>query len=154
MAPETKSLNFIFPTRYVISKSLKFSHWLSESTLCNVSRVMELNPYQTQMLHVWNSYLPLAWIYGKVVGKSSIHSEHLGNWEILVPPYLSIWQKKRSSSTCSMPVPSWGNQDLFSFFSKKLGKYPAFTAGTRWAPINYKWSYKPYKYGFNTRETH
>ena len=26
-----KSLNFIFPTKYVIPKSLKFGHWLSES---------------------------------------------------------------------------------------------------------------------------
>ncbi len=28
--PWKKSLNFIFPTKYVILKSLKFSHWLSE----------------------------------------------------------------------------------------------------------------------------
>ncbi len=28
--PRKKSLNFIFPTKYVIPKSLKFSHWLSE----------------------------------------------------------------------------------------------------------------------------
>ena len=27
---EKKSLNFIFPTQYVIPKSLKFGHWLSE----------------------------------------------------------------------------------------------------------------------------
>ena len=30
MDPEKKNLNFIFPTKYVIPKSLKFSHWLSE----------------------------------------------------------------------------------------------------------------------------
>ena len=30
MDPEKKSLNFIFPTKYVIPKSLKFSHWLIE----------------------------------------------------------------------------------------------------------------------------
>ena len=30
MDPEKKSLNSIFPTKYVIPKSLKFSHWLSE----------------------------------------------------------------------------------------------------------------------------
>ena len=30
MDPEKKSLNFIFPTKYVIPKSLKFCHWLSE----------------------------------------------------------------------------------------------------------------------------
>ncbi len=31
MDPEKKSLNFIFPTKYVIPESLKFSHWLSET---------------------------------------------------------------------------------------------------------------------------
>ena len=31
MDPEKKSLNFIFPTKYVIPKSLKFSHWLSKT---------------------------------------------------------------------------------------------------------------------------
>ena len=35
MDPEKKSLNFIFPTKYVIPKSLKFSHWLSEYQCCN-----------------------------------------------------------------------------------------------------------------------
>ena len=30
MDPEKKSLNLIFPTKYVIPASLKFSHWLSE----------------------------------------------------------------------------------------------------------------------------
>ena len=30
MDPEKKSLNFIFPTKYVIPKSLKFSHWLNK----------------------------------------------------------------------------------------------------------------------------
>ena len=30
MDPEKKSLNFIFPTNYVIPKSLKFGHWLSK----------------------------------------------------------------------------------------------------------------------------
>ncbi len=31
MDPENKSSNFIFPTQYVIPKSLKFGHWLSEN---------------------------------------------------------------------------------------------------------------------------
>ncbi len=31
MDPEEKSLNFIFPTKYVIPKSLKFSHWPSKT---------------------------------------------------------------------------------------------------------------------------
>ena len=30
MDPEKKSWNFIFPTKYVIPKSLKFSHWPSK----------------------------------------------------------------------------------------------------------------------------
>ena len=30
MDPEKKSLNFSFPTKYVIPKSLKFSHWQSK----------------------------------------------------------------------------------------------------------------------------
>ena len=33
MDPEKKSLNFIFPTKYVIPKSLKFSHWPSKFAL-------------------------------------------------------------------------------------------------------------------------
>ena len=32
MDPEKKSLNFIFPTKYVIPKSLKFSHWPSKGS--------------------------------------------------------------------------------------------------------------------------
>ena len=35
MDPEKKSLNFIFPTKYVIPKSLKFSHWPSKLSLIN-----------------------------------------------------------------------------------------------------------------------
>ena len=34
MDPEKKSLNFIFPTKYVIPKSLKFSHWPSKKAPC------------------------------------------------------------------------------------------------------------------------
>ena len=30
MEPWNKSLNFIFPTKYVIPKSLKFRHWPSK----------------------------------------------------------------------------------------------------------------------------
>ena len=33
MDPEKKSLNFIFHTKYVIPKSLKFSHWPSKKVL-------------------------------------------------------------------------------------------------------------------------
>ena len=34
MDPEKNSLNFIFPTKNVIPKSLKFSHWLSKLCVC------------------------------------------------------------------------------------------------------------------------
>ena len=33
MDPEKTSLNFIFPTKYVIPKSLKFSHWPSKNII-------------------------------------------------------------------------------------------------------------------------
>ncbi len=33
MDPEKKRLNFIFPTKYVIPKSLKFSHWPSKNSM-------------------------------------------------------------------------------------------------------------------------
>ena len=37
MDPEKKSLNLIFPTKYVIPKSLKFGHWLSEPFNLNLN---------------------------------------------------------------------------------------------------------------------
>ena len=39
MDPEKKSLNFIFPTKYVIPKSLKFSHWPSKICLSYERRI-------------------------------------------------------------------------------------------------------------------
>ena len=45
MDPEKKSLNFIFPTKYVIPKSLKFSHWLSEDVL--IKPVVRINGIST-----------------------------------------------------------------------------------------------------------
>ncbi len=47
MDPEKKSLNFIFPTKYVIPKSLKFSHWLSK-------KVSQVNSYPNLC---WNAAL-------------------------------------------------------------------------------------------------
>ena len=43
MDPEKKSLNYIFPTKYVIPKSLKFGHWLSESNTFSHYFVNALN---------------------------------------------------------------------------------------------------------------
>ncbi len=51
MDPETKSLNFIFPSKYVIPKSLKFSHWPSKQlwnqqlpiVLCDGASIKPLN---------------------------------------------------------------------------------------------------------------
>ena len=36
MDPEKENLNFIFPTKYVIPKSLKFSHWLTIGQVSNL----------------------------------------------------------------------------------------------------------------------
>ena len=62
MDPEKKSLNFIFPTKYVIPKSLKFSHWPSktiketnikhhkDNTLANIIPIMAWKPTLTDSL--------------------------------------------------------------------------------------------------------
>ena len=42
MDPEKKSLNFIFPTKYVIPQKKKFSHWPSKS-IASVSTNTDLN---------------------------------------------------------------------------------------------------------------
>ena len=43
MDPEKKSLNFIFPTKYVIPKSLKFSHWPSKYSFRGDFQVQAVN---------------------------------------------------------------------------------------------------------------
>ena len=44
MDPEIKKMNFIFPTKYVIPKSLKFSHWPSKKNrTSNQPRVWQKN---------------------------------------------------------------------------------------------------------------
>ena len=43
MDPEKKSLNFIFPTKYVIPKSLKFSHWPSKYMFLMDARIPHMN---------------------------------------------------------------------------------------------------------------
>ena len=40
MDPEKKSLNFIFPTKYITPKSLKFSHWPSKYKWVNATRIL------------------------------------------------------------------------------------------------------------------
>ncbi len=66
MDPEKNSLNFIFPTKYVIPKSLKFSHWPSKNSF-------EMVPFQVTFVHfqgghfisiqrphwTWGSWSPL-----------------------------------------------------------------------------------------------
>ena len=63
MEPWEKSLNFIFPTKYVIPKSLKFSHWPSQMRIwysiplpCTSWKLKWLdrsidNPYQLPKFH-------------------------------------------------------------------------------------------------------
>ena len=56
MDPEKKSLNFIFLTKYVIPKSLKFGHWLSEhSTFSACSEFM--NSRHFALLHDRHKYM-------------------------------------------------------------------------------------------------
>ena len=55
MDPEKKSLNFIFPTKYVIPKSLKFSHWPSKGTQPNA------NFPQIGAAHSMLEFLAKAW---------------------------------------------------------------------------------------------
>ena len=45
MDPEKKSLNFIFPTKYVIPKSLKFSHWPSKTNKKLPSWITNFHPF-------------------------------------------------------------------------------------------------------------
>ena len=63
MDPEKNSFNFIFPTKYVIPKSLKFGHWLSEkkfeATL--FFKLKRVTPYWDVLLvhSEWMSFHPL-----------------------------------------------------------------------------------------------
>ena len=56
MDPEKKSLNFIFPTKYVIPKSLKFSHWPSKANLSRNFRdtpTLLLHSSKTEEMNHW-----------------------------------------------------------------------------------------------------
>ncbi len=58
MDPEKKSLNFIFPTKYVIPKSLKLSHWPSKGVYGvhnspNISLVPKMEVRNTPKKAVW-----------------------------------------------------------------------------------------------------
>ena len=75
MDPEKKSLNFIFPTKYVIPKSLKFSHWPSK--LFNYIQIYVQNciwvPFcpdsmnqpaiwkNTTSVSSWTTWIPKSW---------------------------------------------------------------------------------------------
>ena len=52
MDPEKKSLNFIFPTKYVIPKSLKLGHWLSEITWNGLDFL--LGQFETRHFSCWS----------------------------------------------------------------------------------------------------
>ena len=56
MDPEKKSLNFIFPTKYVIPKSVKFSHWPSKANLSRNFRdtpTLLLHSSKTEEMNHW-----------------------------------------------------------------------------------------------------
>ena len=52
--PWNKSLNFIFPTKYIISKSLKVGHWLSERMVLHGFGVIQTS---------WKSLPCSVWIW-------------------------------------------------------------------------------------------
>ena len=58
MDPEKKSLNFIVPTKYVIPKSLKFSHWPSKLLTAATKRCSFLvrDPYQPNEMPLGKGY--------------------------------------------------------------------------------------------------
>ena len=62
MDPEKKSLNFIFPTQYVIPKSLKFGHWLSENFSANFLRFFSSRFHQFLGMNKNDAkYLGMGW---------------------------------------------------------------------------------------------
>ena len=59
--PWKKSLNFIFPTKYVIPKSLKLSHWLSEYIyICYIAFNLKVDTCNIQHVSHWEG-----WCYGE-----------------------------------------------------------------------------------------
>ena len=68
MDPEKKKLNFIFPTKYVIPKSLKFSHWPSKFMRCQENSQICVKPgkfHRIMGASVIN-YTNLKWRIGSV----------------------------------------------------------------------------------------
>ena len=65
MDPEKKSLNFIFPTKYVIPKRWKFSHWPSKFALNGGGLKTGRSPHQVcgckSTLQVALSYFFSGW---------------------------------------------------------------------------------------------
>ena len=66
MNPAKKSLNFIFPTKYVIPKSLKFSHWLSELSNLTTSHQTFRWYLKWRNPHQKISCMDTAYVYGNV----------------------------------------------------------------------------------------
>ena len=78
--PWNKSLNFIFPSKYVIPKSLKFSHWPSKNPPKSSSWAVIQNPQRkTRKRHSppWNFrrffYIGIWW-----PGGFKTYSQHMG----------------------------------------------------------------------------
>ena len=62
MDPDKKK-NFIFPTKYVIPKSLKFSHWLSELHFFRFKRVIPQLLFSTQAAGCYEAVASLGWFF-------------------------------------------------------------------------------------------
>ncbi len=87
MDPEKRSLNFIFPTKYVIPKSLKFSHWPSKALYCMLYLVswwllLIFLPANLEIHQPRSPTKALCCVHVRVDGLSLGHDEtHLSNWD-------------------------------------------------------------------------
>ena len=118
MDPEKKSSNFIFPTKYVIPKSLKFSHWPSKkksvslhsakrflSTIKNTPaalnhKKMRYNVHGDSITHPQNHLIGL--------GTCSVTLAWLINYIYRASGHLLIISSKRIVTLMSSNISIWG----------------------------------------------
>ena len=81
--PWKKSLNFIFPTKYVTAKSLKFSHWLSETkNISHNPRISNIFPSapEHQYLDLVPTCNPIALVNSTFLWQENpVHIQNHGN---------------------------------------------------------------------------
>ena len=80
MDPEKKSLNFIFPTKYVIPKSLKFSHWPSKGVIYHSYHSIYnwlFRAHLVEVKQIWTKHS--RWWPSRDLNNSTILGSHLCN---------------------------------------------------------------------------